>query len=128
MAARTAAMVPPEVPPLPRVLVAHPHVRCDVSVLRGSPHVAGSRVPVRRLWAWHRSGITVETLFRRYPNLSPAQILDALAFAYDNEELVRADVAREQALLEKQAPRGPEGPPLVPENQLSFPFDPGARR
>jgi uncharacterized protein (DUF433 family) len=89
---------------LPRIRIPHPHVRCDQSVLAGSPHVDGSRVPVRRLWAWHRGGASVETLVKRYPNLGPARILDALAFAYDNQELVEADIAREQALFDKQGP------------------------
>jgi uncharacterized protein (DUF433 family) len=81
---------------LPRVLVPHPHVRLDSAVLAGSPHVEGSRVPVRRLWAWHKGGVSVETLFRRYPHLGPGAILDALAFAYDNPDVIQADVAREQ--------------------------------
>lgn len=79
----------------------------------------GSRVPVRRLWAWHRGGASVETLLKRYPNLGPARILDALAFAYDNQDLVQADIDREQALFEKQ------GGPTVgarPLAQLSLPF------
>src|SRR3954447_23917118 len=88
--------------PLPRVLVPHPHVRSDVHVLGGSPHVAGSKVPVRRLWAWHRGGASVETLLKRYPNLGPARVLDALAFAYDNQDVITEDLAREQALFDKQ--------------------------
>ena len=108
--------------PLPRVRVPHPHVRCDSDVLAGSPHVAGSRVPVRRLWAWHRGGASVETLVKRYPNLGPARILDALAFAYDNQELIDADVVREQALFEKQGP----AVGLRPLAQMAFPFDPAA--
>lgn len=106
--------------PLPRVRVPHPHVRCDARILGGSPHVEGSRVPVRRLWVWHRGGASVETLLRRYPNLGPARVLDALSFAYDNQELIDADIAREQALFEKQ------GGPSVgarPLSQLSLPFD-----
>jgi hypothetical protein len=82
--------------------------------------VAGSRVPVRRLWVWHRGGAAVETLVKRYPNLGPARILDALAFAYDNVELIEADLAREQALFDKR------GGPTVgarPLAQLSLPFD-----
>ena len=106
--------------PLPRIRVPHPHVRCDSSVLAGSPHVAGSRVPVRRLWAWHRGGAAVETLVKRYPNLGPARILDALAFAYDNQDLVEADIAREQALLEKQAISAVGVRPLA---QLALPFE-----
>lgn len=106
-------------PPLPRVLVPHPHVRCDGKVLGGSPHVAGSRVPVRRLWTWHRGGASIETLVKRYPSLGAARILDALAFAYDNPEVMEADLQREQALFEKQG-----GPSIGarPLEQLALPF------
>src|SRR4028118_858123 len=37
-------------------VIAHPHVRMDRSVLAGSPYVAGTRIPVRRLWARARAG------------------------------------------------------------------------
>src|SRR3954463_14337934 len=106
-------------PQLPRIRVPHPHVRCDASVLGGSPHVVGSRVPVRRLWAWHRGGAAVETLVKRYPNLGPARILDALAFAYDNQELMEADIAREQALFDLAGP-DVGARPLA---QMTFPFE-----
>ena len=109
--------------PLPRIRVPHPHVRCDGSVLAGSPHVVGSRVPVRRLWIWHRGGAAVETLVKRYPNLGPARILDALAFAYDNLDLVEADIAREQALFEKSGGPSTGARPLA---QLTLPFDAAA--
>ena len=96
-------------PPLPRIRIPHPHVRIDAAVIAGSPHVVGSRVPVRRLWAWHRGGASVETLVKRYPNLGPARILDALAFAYDNQELIEQDLARERALLGRDG-SGEAGP------------------
>jgi uncharacterized protein (DUF433 family) len=107
-------------PLVPRIRVPHPHVRVDASVLGGSPHVNGSRVPVRRLWAWHRGGAAVETLVRRYPNLGPARILDALSFAYDNQDLIEADLEREQSLFAVQ------GGPVVgarPLAQLPLRFD-----
>jgi uncharacterized protein (DUF433 family) len=107
--------------PLPRVLVPHPHVRVDDAILSGSPHVVGSKVPVRRLWAWHRSGITVETLMRRYPNLGPGKILDALAFAYDNVAVIAADLDREQAVIEGQQAASAR----APTNQLALPFSAG---
>jgi uncharacterized protein (DUF433 family) len=81
---------------LPGVKVAHPHVELASD---GSPMVRGSRVPVRRLWAWHRRGTAIETLLKRYPNLGWAKLLDALAFAYDNQELVTADLEREREAL-----------------------------
>lgn len=106
-------------PPLPRVLVPHPHVRCDSRLLNGSPHVEGSRVPVRRLWAWHRAGVSIDTLLKRYPRLGPARVLDALAFAYDNREVVEADLAREMAAFEAAGER-PVG--LRPMAQTRFAF------
>jgi uncharacterized protein (DUF433 family) len=86
---------------LPMVLVPHPHVRVDANVLGGSPYVVGSRVPVRRLWAFYRKGITIDTLLRRFPRLGAAKIFDALAFAYDNEEVIVADIQREEKLLDR---------------------------
>ena len=106
-------------PPLPRVMVPHPHVRCDSRLLNGSPHVEGSRVPVRRLWAWHRSGASIDTLLKRYPRLGPAKVLDALSFAYDNREVVEVDLAREMAAFEKAGQR-PLG--LAPMEQTAFEF------
>ncbi len=64
-------------------------------------------MPVRRLWSWHRRGVSVETLLKRYPALGPARVLDALAFAYDNTDLIEADLSREEALLGPQAERVP---------------------
>ena len=107
------------VPPLPRILVPHPHVRSDAHILSGSPHVVGSRVPVRRLWAWHRGGTAVEKLMRRYPQLGPAKVLDALSFAYDNPDVMQADLDREQALFEE---RGGPTQFARPLSQLALPF------
>ncbi len=105
--------------PLPRVLVPHPHVRCDIRMLGGSPHVEGSRVPVRRLWAWHRSGVSIDTLLKRYPRLGPAKVLDALSFAYDNREVVEADLDREMEAFDA-AGKKPFG--LRPMAQQAFEF------
>lgn len=66
-----------------RIPIAHPHVVMD----QGVPRIIGTRVPVARLWAWHRGGTPIETLFKRYPMLGEAAILDALSFAYDNRTM-----------------------------------------
>ena len=87
-----------------KVYVEHPHVVVDSTILGGSPHVRGSRVPVRRLWSWHKGGASVEILIKRYPNLGPASVLDALAFAYDNQDLVESDLARESAFVLAPSP------------------------
>src|SRR3984957_5648936 len=102
---------------LPAVRVPHPHVEIRDDVMSGSPCVRGTRVPVRRLWSWHRRGVSVETLLKRYPSLGPARVLDALAFAYDNPDLIEADLSREQALMGPQAEAVPGA-----MNQERLPF------
>jgi uncharacterized protein (DUF433 family) len=101
------------------VLVPHPHVRVDKSVLGGSPHVVGTRVPVRRLWAFYRGGASVDTLIKRYPQLGAAKIFDALAFAWDNPEVMEADLAREAALLQRDVEKPRAAPAL---RQMDLPF------
>jgi uncharacterized protein (DUF433 family) len=101
--------------PLPIVLIPHPHVRIDKAVLGGSPYVVGSRVPVRRLWAFYRSGASVEVLIKRFPRLGAGKIFDALAFAFDNREVVEQDLRREQFLLATDKPKHPP--------QMDLPFD-----
>lgn len=98
---------------LPIVLIPHPHVRVDRNVLGGSPFVVGSRVPVRKLWGFYRAGAAVEVLIKRYPRLGAGKILDALAFAFDNPEIIELDLAREGELVV-----GAEDEP--PQRQLSL--------
>jgi uncharacterized protein (DUF433 family) len=92
----------------------------DKNVLGGSPHVVGSRVVVRRLWAFFRSGASVERILKRYPQLGPAKVFDALAFALDNPEVMEADLRREEEILRKsgEQPRRPAGAP----EQIELPF------
>jgi uncharacterized protein (DUF433 family) len=117
-----------------KLWVPHPYVRIEQDVLGGSPYIDGSRVPVRRLWAWHQSGVAIETLMRRYPQLGPARVLAALAFAYDNLDLIEDDLAHERELLgQPQSPLRASRVP--PEQQRLFedlpaptPSRPGRRR
>jgi len=74
--------------PILGVKIPHPHVVVDAAVNDSAPMIEGSRVPVHRLFARHRQGTTVETLLRHYPQIGPAKVFDALAFAYDNLELM----------------------------------------
>lgn len=102
---------------LPPARVHYPHVDVRDDLMAGSPVVRGTKVPIRRLWAWHRRGVTVETLVKRYPSLGPAKVLCALAFAYDNEALVEADLDRERKLLDAEAEKVPGA-----MNQTKLPF------
>lgn len=105
---------------LPVVLVPHPHVRVDLNVLGGSPYIAETRVPVRRVWAFYRDGTAVEKILKRFPQIQPAKIFDALAFALDNPEVIEADVAREREMLKRTGQKLPTRR-SAPE-QIELPF------
>lgn len=78
------------------IRVHHPHVTLDDN---GSPVIAGTRIPVRRIWSWNQKGVPVDTLVKRYPQLGPAKVMAALAFAHDNRELIEVDLAYEKKLI-----------------------------
>jgi len=86
--------------------------------------VAGSRVPVRRLYAFYRSGTSVERLLKRYPQLEPAKVFDALAFALDNPEVIEADIAREQELLAERGQQAAADAGSAKQIELPFDGDP----
>ncbi|MCH2109990.1 MAG: DUF433 domain-containing protein [Polyangiaceae bacterium] len=113
----------PVVPPvasLPIILIPHPHVRVDKKALAGSPHVVGTRIPVRRLYAFYKNGTPMEKILKRYPQLSPAKIFDALAFALDNPEVMEADMAREADMLAQRDMKRPKRLPGLRQVQLPF--------
>ena len=60
---------------------------------------------------------------KRYPALGWAKVLGGLAFAYDNEDVVEADLDRERALLESE-------PEKVPGkmDQTTLPFSGGGAK
>lgn len=77
-------------------VVGHPHVAFDQDIGRWT--VKGTKVPAFRLYAWHKRGTTFEMLFKRYPQLGPSHILDAVSFVYDNLDLLlkEADEVHEE--------------------------------
>lgn len=83
--------------------VAHTHVVVDPAVLDGQPHIEGSRVPVARLWGGYQAGYSIDTILKRHPELGPAKILAALAFAYDNRALIELDIARQEESFRQNA-------------------------
>ena len=63
----------------------------------------------------------VERLLKRYPKLGPAKIFDALAFAYDNEEVIEADLERDLQRAERLVQVVPvrDGPPTDRDDEVA---------
>ena len=63
-------------------------VRCG-----GQPVVTNTRVRVATILSCYRQGMSVEEIVQQYAALRPADVHDALAYAYDHMEEIEADLA-----------------------------------
>jgi uncharacterized protein (DUF433 family) len=96
--------------------VVHPHIERKPGVQGGCAVVKGTRIPVSSIVQNHRSGLSVEEMLREFPNLSPAQLYDALSFYYDHRPQVDREIA-ELTDVEKAADRYP--PTLRPPDDAA---------
>lgn len=69
------------------------NIETDVARCGGQPVVAGSRIRVATILVCYRQGMSVEEIVQQYPGLRPADVHDALAYAYDHLEEVDAALA-----------------------------------
>ncbi len=59
----------------------------------GQPVVAGTRIRVATILVCYRQGMRVEEIVQQYPALRPADVHDALAYAYDHLDEIDHDLA-----------------------------------
>ena len=56
----------------------------------------------------YRQGMSVEEIVQQYPSLKPADVHDALAYAYQHIAEIEADLlADDEASVKSQTPRAP---------------------
>ena len=69
------------------------NIEQDPSRCGGQPVVGGTRVRVAVILGCYRRGMSVEEIVQQYPSLKPADVHDALAYAYDHLDEIEGDVA-----------------------------------
>ena len=76
----------------------------------GRAVVAGTRIRVATILTCYRQGMTVEEILQEYSHLRPADVHDALAYAYEHAEEIEADLAAddEDAVQRKHSPSDSE--------------------
>src|SRR5207245_8292174 len=73
----------------------------------GRAVVAGTRQRVSLILGFYRQGMTVEEIVDQYPQLRPADVHDALAYAYDHPDEMEADLAADdEEEAQRQWPGG----------------------
>lgn len=69
------------------------NIEVDAARCGGQPVVVGTRIRVATILACYRQGLGVEEIVQQYPSLRPADVHDALAFAYDHLDEIEAGLA-----------------------------------
>lgn len=67
--------------------VKHPYVHRKKGVCGGEPVIRGTRFPVRSVVVYVlRMGMTPEVMVRKWSELTPAKIYDALSYYHDHKK------------------------------------------
>ena len=69
------------------------NIEQDSARCGGQAVVGGTRIRVAIVLGCYRQGMRVEEIIQQYPALKPADVHDALAYAYDHLDEIEADLA-----------------------------------
>ncbi len=82
------------------------NIERDPARCGGQPVVAGTRVRVGIILGCYRQGMSIEEIVQQYPVLKPADVHDALAYAYDHlAEIEEAVAADDEAMVKARCAR-----------------------
>lgn len=76
----------------------------------GQPVVVNTRIRVATILICYRQGMGVEEIVQQYPGLKPADVHDALAYAYDHLAEIEADIAADDEQVVKASLSSPNSP------------------
>lgn len=88
-----------------KIRTDHPHIVRVQGVCGGRPTIEGTRLSVKLIVGWSRMGMTPEQTAAQYPDVSTAQIADALAYCQDHPEEIEAEFAEELRYIDVEIPR-----------------------
>ena len=78
------------------------NIETDSTRCGGQPVVVGTRIRVATILTCYRQGMRVEEITQQYPTLRPADVHDALAYAYDHLDEIEQDLAADDEAVAKQ--------------------------
>ena len=71
------------------------NIEQDPARCGGQAVVGGTRIRVAIILGCYRQGMGVEEIIQQYPALKPADVHDALAYAYDHIDEIEAAIAND---------------------------------
>jgi uncharacterized protein (DUF433 family) len=99
------------------VKIRHPYVTQKRGVQGGRPIITGTRIPVSTIIIYYKQGKDVDEILELYPQLTPAQVHDALSYYHDYQEEIEKEVAllQDEARWQRRYPPGKGQPARADE-------------
>ena len=77
---------------LPAKKLQYPYIVTNPDIASGAPIIDGTRVTVRAIAGYYQMGMDVDEILATLPHLSPAQAHTALAYYFDHQDEIDADL------------------------------------
>ncbi len=77
------------------------NIEIDPTRCGRQPVVAGTRIRAATVLGCYRQGMSVEEIVQQYASLKPADVHDALAYAYDHIDEIEAAMAADDEVVVK---------------------------
>lgn len=85
------------------VTTAYHHITRVAEIYDGRPIIKGTRVPVKAIVGYYKMGLSVEEILEGLPQLTPAQVYEALSYYHDHPSEIEQDIeeSRVERLIER---------------------------
>jgi uncharacterized protein (DUF433 family) len=85
-------------------VASSPAVRGHIAVVPGfcggKPHIAGHRIKVQHIAAWHEQvGMSPDEIVAEHPGLTLADVHAALTYYFDHREEIGADIQEDEEFI-----------------------------
>lgn len=77
---------------LPAKKLSYPYITSSPNIAQGAPLIDGTRITVRTIAGYYQIGMDVDEILSTLPHLSAAQVHSALAYYFDHQDDIEADL------------------------------------
>ena len=72
--------------------IFYPYITSNPDIAGGISIIEGTRISVRTIAGYYQMGMNVDEILSTLSHLSPAQVHSALAYYFDNQEEIDAEI------------------------------------
>lgn len=84
------------------------HIETTPDVCGGKPRIAGHRISVADVVAWHeRQGLSPDEIVAQFPQINLSDVYAALAFYHDHREDIRESMRNDEEFAESLRAKNP---------------------